>query len=109
MRPERTLIGAVPWIAVDGGERSGAPSPSWLGPVAAAVARHPGLWWTALRQLWALAPNGWWRRRPWLPLPDPSYLRFRLVTQYGDATHTPEPGDVVTYLHWCRAYRAALR
>jgi len=32
-----------------------------------------------------------------------------LVTQYGDATHTPEPGDVVTYLHWCRAYRAALR
>jgi hypothetical protein len=96
-------------MAVDGDERSGAPSPSWLGRVAGAVARHPGLWWTALRQLWALAPNGWWRRRPWLPLPDPAYLRFRLVTQYGDATHTPEPGDVVTYLHWCRAYRAALR
>jgi hypothetical protein len=94
---------------VDGGERSAAPSRSWVGPVAAAVARHPGLWWTAVRQLWTLAPNGWWRRRPWLPLPDPAYLRFRLVTQYGDPAHAPEPGDVVAYLHWCRAYRAALR
>ena len=94
---------------MDGGERSAAPSRSWVGPVAAAVARHPGLWWTAVRQLWTLAPNGWWRRRPWLPLPDPAYLRFRLVTQYGDPAHAPEPGDVVAYLHWCRAYRAALR
>jgi hypothetical protein len=94
---------------VNGGERSEAPPLSWLGPLARAVALRPGLWSTALRQLWALAPNGWWRRRPWLPVPDPAYLRFRLVTQYGDAAHPPEPQDVVTYLHWCRAYRAALR
>ena len=96
-------------MVVDGGEGTEAPTLSWLGPVARAVAVRPGLWWTAVRQIWALAPNGWWRRRPWLPVPDPAYLRFRLVTQYGDAGHAPEPGDVVAYLHWCRAYRAALR
>ncbi len=82
---------------------------SWVVPVARAVATRPGLWITALRQIVRLAPRGWWRRRPWLPVPDPAYLRFRMVTQYGDAGHAPEPADVVAYLHWCRAYRAALR
>lgn len=43
------------------------------------------------------------RRRPFLPLPDPAYLRFRLQTQYGD-DRPAEPGDVITYLHWCRAW-----
>jgi hypothetical protein len=76
--------------------------------VASAVARRPRLWATALRQVFVLAAPGWWRRRPFLPLPDPDYLRFRLVTQYGDADHAMEAGDVVTYLLWCRAYRHAL-
>ena len=30
------------------------------------------------------------------------YLRFRLVTQYGDDEHAPEPDDVLNYLRWCR-------
>jgi len=81
----------------------------WIGPVARAVAVRPGLWPTALRQTGVLARPGWWRRRPWLPVPDPDYFRFRLVTQYGDPDHAPEPADVVAYLHWCRSYRAALR
>jgi len=81
----------------------------WLGPVARAVAVHPPLWPTAVRQVLVLARPGWWHRRPWLPVPDPDYLRFRLVTQYGDPEHTPEPADVVAYLHWCRSYRAVLR
>jgi len=81
----------------------------WIGPVAVAVARHPALWVTAVRQVLILASPGWWRRRPFLPLPDAAYLRFRLVTQYGDGAHPPEAGDVVAYLHWCRGFRAALR
>ena len=81
----------------------------WIGPAAAALVARPGLWATALRQVRVLAAPGWWRRRPWLPLPDPDYLRFRLVTQYGDPEHAPEPADVIAYLHWCRSYRAALR
>ncbi len=74
-----------------------------------AVARRPGLWSTGVRQLLVLAPAGWWRRSPWLPLPDPAYLRFRMQTMYGDAGHDPEPHDLVTYLRWCRAWPEVAR
>ena len=75
---------------------------SWLGSAAAAVAVRPALWATALHQLRVLAEPGWLRRRPHLPLPPAAYLRFRLVTAYGDPDATPAPGDVVSYLSWCR-------
>ena len=71
---------------------------------ALAVARRPPLWPTALRQLRRLAEPGWWRRPPFLPLPPREYLRFRSVTQYGDSSHRPEPGDVLNYLEWCRQW-----
>ena len=75
-----------------------------LGAVAT-VARHPHLWGTALRQARLLARPGWWRRPPFLPVPDPDYLRFRLLTAYGgDGTAVPEPADLVAYLTWCRAF-----
>jgi hypothetical protein len=51
-----------------------------------------------------LAAPGWWRRRPFLPIPDAAYLRFRLQTQYGDVDHDPEPDDVIAYLVWCRRF-----
>jgi hypothetical protein len=70
----------------------------------AAVARRPSLWPVALRQAGRMAPSGWWRRRPFLPLPDPAYLRFRLQTQYGGAGRSAEPADVVAYLNWCRRF-----
>lgn len=54
-----------------------------------------------------MAPLGWWRRPPYLPLPDRAYLRFRLETQYGEGG-APRPGDLVTYLDWCRAEERAL-
>jgi hypothetical protein len=71
---------------------------------AAGVARHPSLWWTALVQARRLTPRAWWRHRPFLPVPDAAYLRFRMQTMYGDADHVPEPADVVTYLRWCRSF-----
>ncbi|QQS24988.1 MAG: hypothetical protein IPM43_00895 [Actinomycetota bacterium] len=80
----------------------------WLA-VLAAVARHPGLWPTALRQAARTAPRGWWRRRPFLPVPAGDYLRFRLTTQYGDAMHRPEPDDVLNYLRWVRQWDAQRR
>ena len=68
-----------------------------------AVVPHPSLWWTGLRQAGRLAQPGWWRHRPFLPLPAPDYLRFRLETAYGGAgDQIPDPGDLVTYLRWCR-------
>ena len=70
----------------------------------AAVLVRPSLWGIALVQLFRLAPTGWWRRAPFLPLPDRDYLRFRLQTQYGDPDRAPDPGDLVTYLRWCKGF-----
>jgi hypothetical protein len=83
--------------------------PAWLGRAFVAVLAHPVLWRTAIRQVLVLAAPGWWRRPPFLPLPDPAYLRFRLQTAYGDPDRPPEPADVITYLHWCRAWPEVAR
>lgn len=71
---------------------------------AAAVGRRPRLWPTALVQARRLAPDGWWRRPPFLPLPDRAWLAFRLKTAYGDGRRVPPPGDVVAWLSWCRTW-----
>ena len=81
----------------------------WIGRAATALARHPALWPTAVRQVFVLAAPGWWQRRPFMPLPDPAYMRFRLQTAYGDPSRPPEPQDVITYLHWCRAWGSVSR
>lgn len=81
------------------------------GGVAGAVLVRPRLWATAVVQVFRLAAPGWWRRRPFLPLPDPAYLAFRLQTMYGgDGRRQPvDAADVVAYLDWCRSYRRLLR
>jgi hypothetical protein len=73
------------------------------------VLRHPSLWRTGVRQLFALAPRGWWRQWPPLPLPDREYYRWRLQTQYGDPDHEPAPSDLVAYLKWCKREHRSLR
>jgi hypothetical protein len=73
-----------------------------LGIVGAVLVR-PRLWGVALRQIGRMRRPAWWRRPPFLPVPDRDYLRFRLVTQYGSDAPA-EPGDVVTYLDWCRGH-----
>lgn len=85
-------------------------APTWWSLRAVvAVLVHPELWPTALRVMWRLAPSQWWRRAPHLPLPDPDYLHFRLVTAYGGDGTTPARGeDLVTYLRWCRAWPSLL-
>lgn len=74
-----------------------------------AVLRRPVLWSTAVIQLFRLAPRGWWRQAPFLPMPDRAYLRFRMQTMYGDPDHGLEAADLVTFLEWCRAWPAAVR
>jgi hypothetical protein len=65
------------------------------------VLARPRLWWIALRQAVRLARPRWWTRAPFVPLPDPDYLRFRFETQYG-SDGRPDPRDFVEYLEWCR-------
>jgi hypothetical protein len=91
------------------------PARSWR-RVVGAVAVRPGLWATALGQVFRLSTPGWWRRPPFAPLPDRTYVRFRVATQYGggevppsrDAVGigAPAPRDVVEYLQWCRSLGA---
>ncbi len=65
-----------------------------------AIVARPSLWFTAVRQVARLAPHGWWRRRPFLPVPRPDYLEFRLVTQYGGG-HGVAQGDIrVSHDRW---------
>jgi hypothetical protein len=70
--------------------------------VAGAIVSRPGLWRTAVRQSRRMARRNWWSRAPFLPLPGPGYLSFRMETQYGDGAHRPDPQDVIHYLSWCR-------
>jgi hypothetical protein len=79
---------------------------AWFLGAVAAVARHPSLWAIGVRQAVVLARPGWWRRPPFLPLPAPDYLRFRLETAYGGLGDRPiEPADLIAYLRWCRTLR----
>jgi len=80
-----------------------------IGTVLATVLTRPSLWGPALGTLARLAPRGWWRRRPFLPVPDSSYWRFRLETAYGGdgAGARPTVDDIAAYLRWCRRMRAA--
>lgn len=73
---------------------------------ALAVARRPRLWPTGLRMYRRTVPAGWWRAKPFLPVPDRDYLAFRLQTEYG-AADAPDPADVVRYLEWCRRWDRA--
>ena len=82
-------------------------SPLAAARVAGVVARRPRLWPTAVRQWRRTTPRGWWRQRPFLPVPSGEYLRFRMVTQYGSADHRIETADVLNYLAWCRLHDRA--
>lgn len=93
-----------------GGPSSGrAARPGW-GRVLLVVLVRPLLWPTAVVQAARLVPRGWWRRRPFLPVPPRGYVRFRTLTAAGDAGRAaPDPAEVLTWLRWCRDWPAAAR
>jgi hypothetical protein len=83
--------------------------PSFWARTALLVVARPTLWATAGRQVLRLARRDWWRRAPFLPLPDVEYLRFRFETQYGTGPGArPTPADVVAYLEWCHEMERVL-
>ena len=75
-------------------------------PAAREVLGRPGLWATAIRVVVLHVPDRWWARRPFLPVPDRQWLRFRLQTAYGDPDARPDPEDLITWLEWSRSWRA---
>jgi len=77
-----------------------------FGSLLGALASRPHLWTTAIRQTFTLAPRGWWRTVPFLPIPAREYVSFRAHTQYGTGRHEPDVFDVIDYLEWCRDWHS---
>ncbi len=63
---------------------------------------RPRLALDLLATAWAFRRRGWWLRLPLLPLPDPTYLRWRMYTAYGDEAAVPPARDVERFARWRR-------
>ncbi|HEY3933317.1 MAG TPA: hypothetical protein VGL65_01730 [Gemmatimonadales bacterium] len=86
-----------------------APTPEYAGSwpaLVASLAAHalisPGLAVDLIRTAWAFRRTGWWRQAPFLPVPDRTYLRWRMYTAYGDENAVPPAADVVRFAQWRR-------
>ena len=76
---------------------------SWTRLTVALVARSlraPTLGIALLRVAWRFRRRGWYRRFPFLPLPDRTYVRWRMHTAYGDYDAIPPARDVERYARW---------
>jgi len=49
---------------------------------------------------WRFRRRGWVGRFPFLPLPDTTYVRWRMYTAYGDSAAVPPADDVIRYARW---------
>lgn len=97
-----------------GGTSSGAVAPvgagvsppqRWSGLALTLVGRavlNPRLALDLLKTGWAFRRRYWWRMAPFLPVPDPVYLRWRMYTAYGDAAAVPPAEDVIRFARWRR-------
>lgn len=61
---------------------------------------HPRLAMDLLRVAWRFRARGWYTRFPFLPLPDRTYVRWRMYTAYGDYDAIPPAADVERYARW---------
>lgn len=76
---------------------------SWGGlflRLTAATLRSPSLGVDLLRVAWRFRARGWYARFPFLPLPSRPYMRWRMVTAYGDPDIVPPAEDIIRYARW---------
>jgi hypothetical protein len=55
-----------------------------------------------VRTAWAFRRRDWWRRSPFLPVADTTYLRWRMYTAYGNENAVPPLDDVIRFARWRR-------
>lgn len=70
--------------------------------LAGRAAINPRLAIDLLRTAWAFRRREWWRKPPFLPVPDRDYLRWRMYTAYGDDDAVPPASDVIGFARWRR-------
>ena len=61
---------------------------------------HPALGVDLLRVAWRFRSRNWYMRFPFLPLPDRTYVKWRMYTAYGDYDAVPPADDVERYARW---------
>ena len=78
---------------------------TWVSLVARLTLRgmlNPRLALDLVKTGWAFRHRRWWARVPFLPLPDRTYVRWRMYTAYGDELAVPPVEDVVRFARWRR-------
>jgi hypothetical protein len=81
------------------------PGRSWTGLILALTARaliNPRLAVDLVRTGWAFRRRNWLSRFPFLPVPDRTYLRWRMYTAYADEEAVPPAEDVIAFARWRR-------
>ncbi|MEI8050974.1 MAG: hypothetical protein WCI12_06025 [Actinomycetes bacterium] len=72
----------------------------------ARVLLRPWLIPAAIRGALAMAKRGWWRRWPFLPVPDDRYWAFRMETASGgDGSILPTPDETLEVIEWTAQMR----
>ena len=62
--------------------------------------RSPATGLALIRVAWRFRRRDWYKRAPFLPLPDRDYVRWRLHTAYGRDDAVPPASDLVRYARW---------
>ena len=62
--------------------------------------RRPALAVDLLRVAWRFRSRGWYRRFPFLPVPERDYVRWRMHTAYGDHDAVPTAAEIERYARW---------
>ena len=61
---------------------------------------RPSLALDLVRVAWRFRSRDWYQRPPFLPLPDRTYMAWRMHTAFGDHHAIPSPDDVARYVRW---------
>ena len=69
------------------------------------LSRHPQDVGAIVSSAWSMRRNEWWRRSPYLPVPDDAYWAFRMTTAYGAPDAVPTAEDVVAAARWAQRQR----
>jgi hypothetical protein len=82
--------------------RTPASWPALLVRLAARAMINPRLAVDLLRLAWSFRARNWFRHAPFLPIPPREYVRWRMLTAYGDDEAIPPVEDVVRFARWRR-------
>lgn len=76
------------------------PRTTSIGGLVGHLILRPRLYGAAVRAAWRFRRRGWYRVPPFLPLPSPEYLDWRLHTAYGEEGAGPSAHEFERYLRW---------